>query len=237
MRKFLALLAAVALWSPASADVIFDDFTPVPGGGGDFVVSNNAGADAPSGFTRALDDDLTGTLTVITNGTSDVRFLGGSGVTIRPRSTGDVEFQYDFSAQDFTEPQFETIFVNLAQSVSGFPATLTASISDGVATSTSTARPLDGNSPYTFASATDFVGAANLSMITNLTLNFATTGGFAVLNSGGASITSNPEPSSMALLGMTAIGGLGFYRRRRKAADSDDSDDPAEVPEASPEFV
>lgn len=139
---------------------------------------------------------------------------------------GSLTLDYNFATDfDFTNSAQYVLQISLFQGVT--PASswsYTVTIADG-GTATSRSGLVVGGAPpggvLTFV-ASDFgpVGLAIASTIDRLTLtvNGPNGGALSRTNSGtGARIVANPEPASLALLGLTGLGGVFVARRRKKS--------------------
>lgn len=209
----VSLLVLFACCAAAQAEVVIDDF--------DQSLSVGAG----SVNVTVLNDDIGGTRTITTNGNSSV--VTGSGLfranAVSSGGTGFITMVYDFATTlNLTIFSNQTLGLDLFRTVVGtMSVDLSVGSGAGAASSsfaTFTVPPtVDGVSVI----ASDWAGTADLSAVDQLSLTFTPTAGSVIESTPNANITAAPEPTSMALLGLTGIGGFVIARRRRNKQKED----------------
>lgn len=239
MRILLSLTAVLCtITSVANAEFVFDDFSTGRG------LSNSAatmGTGAALGGT-AMDAVAGGTRTAtITGSGTDWREGGYNNVAnggpaflnlTDPNQHamrnnvggGTITLNYDLAADfDFTNTATEFLQFHLFENVTpGGTWNYTVEVADGASVASLSGAVIGGSppggvlnfedsdfgAPLTFASTIDRI---------SIMLSGPNGGGLGRTNSGlGARIIAVPEPSAIALLGLTGIGGVIFARRRRK---------------------
>ena len=214
MRHLKNVFAVLLLCAgSAQAEIVIDDFT-----GDGFTVNNVFGAPA-SPVPQALDDDVTGTrggtvapapvfgaptTQLTTTGAGDLAFLG-------PQATSVSNLNYVFSSPVVLANGLINLDFDIFESVVG-AWTATVSINSGAQTTGAVAVSSGQTLRYTPT------GPVSVNDIEIILAQTAPGGGFILNNSNGARIVANPEPASIALLGLTGLAGLVVRRRRNKAA-------------------
>ena len=209
MKQLLLVLLAACFASVAvQAELVIDDFTLPSAGYGEAV---------------PLDDDIAGTRTVTRTNSAEMTVDGVGGAVLTGGFLGGsrIDIHYFFNTafnMDAVGGGNRTLLIDLFDTVTGnwslnaiFTNSANAQASlNPVAVSTPGARSFDyALLPTAFA--TD---------VKQLTIRLVRNTDGAVITSSGGLVAAVPEPTSLALLGITGLGGWFVARRRGKKSET-----------------
>ena len=223
MIKHLALAAvAVGLMaSPSTASVVIDDFLTDTEVGGVSGLLTDGGVGIVNGITRTIEVDSVASAVEVSGGALDVAVA----------QTESARIIYDLTAATINRGFFVDRILTLEiPSITSFGDAGTLDISVAVASLGATT----GSGTLTVTSLAglnlvDVISNGNghlaaLADVDTLTITVANndTGGVSDIAAftSTTQITAVPEPTSIALLGLTGIGGVIAVRRRRKSVSN-----------------
>lgn len=243
MRNFLTLTAvACTLTSAAQAEFLFDDFDTGRG------LSNGMTLAIPALGPMGMDAVESGTRTAtITGAGTDWReggYVNAPGPAFLDLADnqhalrnniggGSLTLNYDLAADfDFTNTGNQFLQFHLFENVTPSGTwDYSVTVADGATSETLVGTLLGGTPPGGVLSFEDSDFGAGIAAIAatidriSITVTGPNGGGVSRTDSGlgGARIIAVPEPSAIALLGLTGIGGVIFARRRRKTEKEEKS--------------
>ena len=194
----------------------------------DFQVGRTVIAGLTSPGVDVVGSGLTRTVTATAGSLAgSVVAIGSGGITVTASGVAapsNVTLSYA-SASSFS---IHDAFINNVLQMNFFNSSLT-SAADWLLTVTASSTAFDGTDPggpvsLTFAPAAgttylngvDFGNGLIASNVNNLSFSFDYTGSVDAAFSGTGGIVAVPEPASIALLGLTGLGGVIVVRRRKK---------------------
>ena len=240
MRNLLTVFTVLCFLAPvADAEFVIDAFNQGRGISGSVPPGTiNGGVSLGSSAVDNLNQGIAGTRTATVTGFGTVWREGGyinspsnfqnlaarSQVLQNTNGAGSLTLDYNFSSDfDFSSHGSNTLIFDLFQNVTpGAAWNYVIQIADGLSTA-SISGALQGGLVLTLKQE-DFGTPAFASTIDRISLTVSGPNGGVVnrTNVGaGARILAVPEPSSIALLGLTGLGGVIVARRRRQNGTTD----------------
>ena len=220
MKKlFIASLAFLVSGAAARAEFVIDDFqdsrTVIAG-----VLADSGGDVVGDGLSRtvtATAGSVAGTVVSI----------GGGAITVSATS-GGTPSNVTLSYSSATAFSIHDAFINNVLQMNFFNNSLT-SAADWLLTVTASSTAFDGTDPggpvsqtfsptpgTTYLNGGDFGNGLVASNVNTLSFSFDYTGAVDAAFTGSGGIVAVPEPASIALLGLTGLGGIVVLRRRKK---------------------
>lgn len=200
----LVLLAACCTSAAVQAELVIDDFT------------------IPT-LNGALDDGIAGTRSVVATGSAVMTVDGVGGATFSGGLLGGsrIDINYVFNTpfnMDAVGGGNRTLLIDLFDTVTG-NWSVQAFFTNSVALQSNTG-PIAFSTPGAHGFNYDLLPVAIATDVKEIKLRLIRLSDGATITSSGGIVAAVPEPTSLALLGMTGLGGWFVARRRGKKTET-----------------